>query len=74
MGYDQTACLVAVAQNVAEDHSRCQHTRRHLTKKRKASIRTTNNEKIQKPTCSECSENFTAARARIIRNLSTRTN
>ena len=32
-GYDQTACLVAVAQNVAEDHSRNQHTRRRLIEK-----------------------------------------
>ena len=35
IGNDQTACLVAVAQNVTEDHSRSQHTRRPLTKKRK---------------------------------------
>ena len=74
-GNDQTACLVAGhAQCAAEEHSRDPHTRRRLTKKRKESIRTTNNEKIQKPTCSECSENFIAARARLIRNLAIRTN
>ena len=61
MGYDQTACLVAVAQNVAEGHSRGQHNRRNLTKERKRIDKNEEFEKIQKPTFSECSENFTEA-------------
>ena len=72
LGNDQTACLVAVAQIVAEDHSRYQHPRRHLIGNAKRIDKNEEYEKIQKPTFSECSENFTAARARFIRNLATK--
>ena len=34
-GYDQTACLADYAQDVAEDHSHGQCTRRHLIEKAK---------------------------------------
>ena len=44
MGYDQTACLIADAQFVAEDHSRYQPTRRRLIEKAK-----TNNKSDEKP-------------------------
>ena len=40
MGYDQTACLVAVVQFVAEDHSRGYRKYRNLTKERNQPIRT----------------------------------
>ena len=40
MNHGQTACLVAVAQVVAEDHSRDRHKCRNLTKERKEPIRT----------------------------------
>ena len=39
-GNDQTACLVALAQLVAEGHSRGYRKRRNLTKAQKESIRT----------------------------------
>ena len=74
MRYDQTACLIAVAQNAAEGHSRGQHNRRNLTNERKRIDKNEEYEKIQKPTYSECAENFTAARGWLIMNLATRTN
>ena len=48
MGYDQTACLVAVAQFAAEDHTRGYHKCRNLTQERENPIKTTNTEKDSK--------------------------
>ena len=54
MEYDQTVCLVAVAQVVAEGHSRDYRKCRNLTQERnQQSIRTTNTKRIQKPKCSK---------------------
>ena len=61
-GYDQTACLAGFAQYIAEDHSRDQSTRRHLTKRRKETIRTTKTKRKSQQTNSKSSEIFTAAR------------
>ena len=50
MGYDQTACLVAVAQEVAEGRTRDYHKYRNLNenaKTRKESIRTTNSKRFK---------------------------
>ena len=74
MGYDQTACLAEAQGFATEEHSHNRYNRRILSKEAKIPIRTTKTKKILKPTCSECYENFTGARAWLIRNLATRTN
>ena len=48
MGYDQTACLVAVAQSAAEDHSRGYHKCRSLIETAKRHDKNEENEKDSK--------------------------
>ena len=53
MGDGQTACLVAVAQKVAEDHSRDHHKCRTLTKERKRTDKNKEFKRTQQQTFSK---------------------
>lgn len=70
MRYDQTACLAVVNQPAAEEHSRDQHTRRHLIEKAKRVNKNGENQEDSTANKLQMLWNFYSSKRRIFREFS----